>query len=74
MMILGGVVFTLLIGGIIVVAVVLSILFSKDSTSLSGFFSGRKNRSPREILAERYARGELSREEFETMKSDIDKN
>ena len=73
MMVFGGLIFTLFIGGLIAAALGLASVFSKDSNSLSDIFGSRKDRSPREILAERYARGELSREEFETMKSDIDK-
>lgn len=73
MMVFGGLIFILFIGGIIAAALGLGSVFLKDSTSLYDIFGGRKVRSPREILAERYARGELSREEFETMKSDIEK-
>jgi len=73
MMVFGGLIFTLFIGGLIVAALGLANVFSKDSTSVSDIFGSRKVRSPREILAERYARGDLSREEFETMRSDIDK-
>lgn len=73
MMIFGGLIFTLFIGALIAAALGLASVFSKDSTSVSDIFGSRKVHTPQEILAERYVRGELSREEFETMKSDIDK-
>lgn len=37
----------------------------------AGPFRGRKGREPHDILNERYARGELTREEYETMKEDL---
>lgn len=40
--------------------------------NVSGIFSSRNDSSPREILKKRYARGEITREEFETMKKEIE--
>jgi uncharacterized membrane protein len=43
-------------------------IFGKNQTLSNPF---QQNRSAREILAERYARGEITREQFEQMKNDI---
>ena len=47
-------------------------LFSNNS-SLSDFFSTSTRKTSREILEERFVRGEISREEFELMKAGIEK-
>jgi len=43
---------------------------SNNSPSANIFSTNRKN-TPREILEERYVRGEITREEYEMMKTDI---
>jgi putative membrane protein len=73
MMGFGLIFIALFIGGVIVLALAIGTLINKDGSSITDVFSGRKTRSPRDILAERYARGEITREEFETMKADIEK-
>jgi len=42
-----------------------------NNSPLSNIFSSKRRSTPREILEERYVRGEITREEYETMKSDI---
>ena len=43
-----------------------------NDSPLSNIFSTNKKKTPREILEERYVRGEITRKEYETMKSDIE--
>lgn len=43
-----------------------------NNSPLSNIFSTNRKNTPSEILAERYARGEITREEFEMMKTDIE--
>lgn len=43
-----------------------------DDSPFSNIFSTNKKKTPREILEERYVRGEITREEFELMKTDIE--
>jgi putative membrane protein len=73
MMGFGLIFIALFIGGVIVLALAIGTLINKDGSPISGVFGSRKTRSPRDILAERYARGEITREEFETMRSEIEK-
>ena len=73
MMGFGLIFIALFIGGVIVVSLAIGKMIIKDGSPLSDGFDGRKTRSPREILADRYARGEITREEFELMRSEIDK-
>ena len=43
-----------------------------NDSPLSNIFSSNKKNTPRDILEERYVRGEITREEFEMMKTDIE--
>ncbi|MGM0760474.1 MAG: SHOCT domain-containing protein [Thermodesulfobacteriota bacterium] len=55
---------------IILAVIILIVLISKNRRSrTSGNSSGRE--TPLDILKKRYARGELSKEEFERMKEDL---
>ena len=56
----------LIAGGIWLVKTV----FVSNSSNQSGIMTG-KPASPREILDQRYTRGEISREEYEQIKSDL---
>ncbi len=60
-------------GGLILLAVlVVRALFpsvSRDSSK--DMLSKKSTSSPKEILDQRYARGELTREQYETMKEDL---
>ena len=73
MMGFGLIFIALFIGGVIVVSLAIGKMIIKDGSPLSDVFGGSKTRSPRDILAERFARGEITREEFELMRSEIDK-
>ncbi len=54
---------------VIVAAVVVYIIVQQTrKTGASGLFS---NETPMEILKKRYARGEISKEEFDRLKRDI---
>jgi putative membrane protein len=43
-----------------------------NNSPLANIFSANRKNTPREIIEERYARGEITREEFELMKTDIE--
>jgi putative membrane protein len=43
-----------------------------NNSPLANIFSTNRKNTPREIIEERYARGEITREEFELMKTDIE--
>lgn len=59
----------LVIGAVLLVSGLLGKnIFGKDQTLRNPF---QQSRTAREILAERYARGEITREQFEQMKNDI---
>jgi putative membrane protein len=60
-------------GGLIFLAVlVVRALFpSVDRNSRKDMSPDKSARSPKEILDQRYARGELNREQYETMKEDL---
>jgi len=47
-------------------------LLLNKNDDISGIFSGAKENSAHEILKRRYARGEITREEFEAMKTEIE--
>lgn len=61
---LGGIVLWLIIAAIVVVIIVAIIGGSKTSTE--------DRETPLEILKRRYAKGEISKQEFEKMKKDLD--
>jgi putative membrane protein len=46
--------------------------FISNNSPLSDFFSTNRKNTPGEILEERYVRGEITRDEFEIMKTDIE--
>lgn len=74
MMGFGLIIFLIFAGVVVVAALGLGKVLLSSDTSLSNIFSGSKNRSSREILEERFVRGEISRDEFELMKKDIERN
>ncbi len=73
-MLLGGLVFLLLVGGLIVSGVIVFAALahskSKRPRNDSGF-STSGNRNAVEILKERYARGELTKEEYQNVLDDL---
>ncbi len=73
MMGFGLIISALFIGGVVVAALGVGNIFLKNNNPVHGIFGGQSTRSPQDILAERYARGEITREELETMRSDIEK-
>lgn len=69
---LGPVLMILFLGGTVLVAVLLvKAFFSGSGNSRQSNFSSREGTNARDILASRYARGEITREQYETMKQDI---
>ena len=74
MMGFGLLIFLIFVGLVAIAAFGLGKVLLSSDTSLANIFSGSKNRSSREILEERFVRGEISRDEFESMKKDIEGN
>ena len=64
-----GGLFMLLIWILVIVGVVLLVKWVVDQSSAG---KGSGNKSPLEILRERYARGEINREEFEQKRRDLE--
>ena len=66
-----GMIFMIIFWGLIIVGLVLLIRWLIQNTSGKGQTSVRTGSNAMDILKERYARGEISRDEFESMKKDI---
>lgn len=60
-----------LIGTILVILLIAYVLGWRPQCGQNIFENNKAKQSPREILEERYARGEISREEFEQMREDL---
>jgi putative membrane protein len=67
-MLCGGTLGLLLLAALVVVVV---LLLTRSSTRGKGATRGPPSRTPMEILQERYARGEITREEYQEMRRDI---
>jgi putative membrane protein len=65
-----GMIFMLVFWGLVIVGLVFLIKWLIQTTS-GGKAVGHTGSKAIEILKERYARGEISKEEFETMKKDL---
>jgi len=72
MMGFGFLFFAMFLAVIVIAAIWLGRYLITNQSPFSNFFVKDKQKSTKDILAERYARGEISREEFETMKTDIE--
>lgn len=57
---------------LILAAVIVGIVYLVRGVSRRGGWPGRSDESALEILKKRYARGEISKEEFEEMKRNLD--
>ena len=73
MMGLGFLTFLIIAGVGIVAALGAGKLLLSSNSSLSNIFRASNKKTSREILEERFVRGEISREEFNTFKADIEK-
>lgn len=74
MMGFGFLIFLIFTGVLVIAALGLGKILLSGEISISNIFSGSNKRTSREILEERFVRGEISREEFELMKKDIEQN
>lgn len=72
MMGFGFVTFLVIAGVVIVVALWVGSRLLSNNTSQSNIISASTKRTSREILEERYVRGEINREEFNLMKREIE--
>ena len=72
MMGFGFVIFLIFAGVIVLAALGLGKLLLSNNSSLSNIFSTSNRKTSREILEERYVRGEINREEFELIKKEIE--
>ncbi len=72
MMGFGFVTFLVIAGVVIVVALWVGSRLLSNNTSQSNIISASTKRTSREILEERYVRGEINREEFNLMKTEIE--
>lgn len=67
-----GFIWILIVWGVIIAAAIwLGKALLNRGGDLGGILAGGGNKSAIEILENRYARGEITREEFENMKKDI---
>lgn len=60
-----------MIMGIILLALCIVIIFFVSKTASNGYVKV-KEKTPLEILRKRYAKGEITKEDFEKMKKDIE--
>lgn len=72
MMGFGLVTFLIITGIVIVIALGVGKLLLSNHTSLSNIFSASNKKTSREILEERFVRGEINREEFNALKAEIE--
>jgi uncharacterized membrane protein len=73
MMGFGFVTFLIIAGVVIVAALGAGKLLLSSNSSLSNVFSASNKKTSREILEERFVRGEIDREEFNALKVEIEK-
>jgi len=68
-----GLLFMLLFWGVLIILAVWVVraIFSGRTNSNTSMTPPRQGSNAKEILAQRYARGEITREQYETMKEDI---
>ena len=62
-----------LIGTILVIVLIILMIGWRPQGSQSIFGNNPAEKTPGEIIKERYARGEISKEEFEQMRQDLRK-
>lgn len=67
-----GIFWLVLFGAIIFLAVYAARQWTANERMAGGPPTGSRRESPREVLDRRYAKGELSREEYEQMKDDLE--
>jgi len=73
MMGFGFLTFLIFAGVVIAAALGIGKLLLSGDTSLSNIFNASNKKTSREILEERFVRGEISREEFNALKEEIEK-
>jgi len=66
-----GLLFMLVFWGLLILGVIWIVRALTSSQQTSGHNSNIPSKSAREILDQRYARGEIDREQYEQMKKDL---
>jgi uncharacterized membrane protein len=72
MMGFGLLIFLFFAGVVVVAALGLGKVLLSGDKPISSVFSGNKEKSSRDLLEERFVRGEISREEFNLMKKELE--
>lgn len=71
MMGFGLIIFLVFAGIVVLIALGLGKILLSDNKSIANLFRGNKAKTSRDILEERYVKGEISREEFNEMKKNL---
>jgi putative membrane protein len=71
MMGFGLIIFLVFAGIVVLVALGLGKVLLSDNKSIANLFNRSKTKTSRDILEERYVKGEISRDEYNEMKKDL---
>jgi uncharacterized membrane protein len=71
MMGFGLIIYLVFAGIVVLVALGLGKVLLSDNKSIANLFNGSKTKTSRDILEERYVKGEISRDEYNEMKKDL---
>lgn len=67
----GLIIYLVFAGIVVLVALGLGKVLLSDNKSIANLFNGSKTKTSRDILEERYVKGEISRDEYNEMKKDL---
>ena len=60
-----------IIMGLVILVLIIVVIYFLFKSSKTGSFGQTPNETPLDILKKRYARGEITKEQFEEMKKDL---